>query len=217
MKIIDLTYTIDETCMTCGVPWHEKVKINQLGTIESVGRNTHSITLGSHTGTHIDAPLHFLKHGSGIDTIDLEDVCGRCKIIDMSHKKMGDVVELEDVTKIDISKRMMFRFDWFRKWKDSGFYDGFPYFSVEAVSYLVENGMKVIALDTPSPDSGNAIGADEDSPVHKFLLKNGIVIIEYLTNTDLIVDNKDYNMIALPLKIKDCDGAPARVIMIEEE
>lgn len=58
MNIIDLTLTVDETCMTCGTPWHVKPELNQLGKVSEVGRNTSSILLGSHTAAHMDAPLH---------------------------------------------------------------------------------------------------------------------------------------------------------------
>jgi len=78
MKIIDLSYIIDEQCMTCGTPWHERVKLTPLGTLTTVGRNTYSITLGSHTGTHMDAPSHFLDGAEGIDQVDLDKICGPC-------------------------------------------------------------------------------------------------------------------------------------------
>ena len=96
------------------------------------------------------------------------------------------------------------------------FYKGFPFFSEDAAKYLVDCGLKVLALDTPSPDDGNAIGKMDDSPVHKILLKHDVTIIEYLTNTDRLDPNKSYDLFALPLKLRGCDGAPSRVIMVEE-
>lgn len=216
MKFIDLSYCIDEDCMTCGTPWHQKVVLKHLGKIDEVGRNTHSIMLGSHTGTHMDAPLHFFQGTDGIDKVELEKVCGSCKVVDMTHKKKGDVVTKSDLEKIEICQRMLFRFDWHKNWKTDTFYKGFPFFSEDAAWYLIEKGLKVIALDTPSPDDGSAIGLKDDSPVHKIFLKNDITIIEYLTNTDQLRTDREYSLIALPLKLKDCDGSPARVIMMEE-
>ena len=80
-----------------------------------------------------------------------------------------------------------------------------------------ENGMRLMALDTPSPDDGSAINniSDEDSPNHKFMLKKGVIIVEYLCNTDKLDLNKKYEIFALPLKIIGSDGAPARVIVRE--
>lgn len=217
MRIIDLSYRLDETCMTCGTPWHEKVKLRPLGTLDTVGRNTHSITLGSHTGTHMDAPLHFIQGAEGIDKVSLEKICGPCTVVDMSHKGRGSVVDKADVEGMEISRRMLFRFLWFRQWQTDTFYKGFPYFSEEAAQFLVDMGMRVIALDTPSPDDGSAIRCMDDSPVHRIFLKNDVTIIEYLTDTDKLDPAKKYSLFALPLKIKDCDGAPSRVIMVEEE
>ena len=216
MKIFDLSYTIDENCMTCGTPWHEKVKLTPLGTLATVGRNTHSITLGSHTGTHMDATLHFLDGTAGIDQVDLDKLCGSCTVVDMTHKKAGDVVSLQDVKSLDVTKRMLFRFDWFRHWQTAQFYKNFPFFAEEAAQHLVDGGMRVLALDTPSPDTGAAIGKVDDSPVHKILLKADVTIIEYLTNTDQLNLTKSHMIFPLPLKLRDCDGAPSRVIMVEE-
>lgn len=216
MKIIDLSFALDEECMTCGTPWHVKPKIEPLGKIDEVGRNTHSIFLGSHTATHIDAPLHFFDGAVGIDQLDLDRVCGDCMVADFTAKKQGDVVNLADVQSLSVQKRMLFRFDWFKMWKHPAYYNGFPYFSIDAAKFLVEKGMRMIALDTPSPDSGNAIGKKEDSPVHKFFLSHDVTIVEYLTHTDALQGGATYQMIALPLKIRNCDGAPARVIVMED-
>lgn len=216
MKIIDLSYTIDETCMTCGTSWHAKVELTHMGKINEVGRNTHGIRLGSHTGTHIDAPLHFFDEMEGIDKLDLSKVCGDCQVVDFSHIRAGEQVLLKDVENLVVTKRMLFRFDWFKQWQKECFYKDFPFFSLQAAEYLVKKGLKVIALDTPSPDSGKGIGEFDDSPVHKLFFRNGITIIEYLTDTDRLNAGSEYTLIALPIKLRDCDGAPARVIMMEE-
>lgn len=215
MKIVDLTLTLDDTCMTCGTPWHEHVKLEQLGKLEIVGRNTTSIHMGSHSGTHMDAPAHFFNGMFGIDQIDLGQACGDVSIINFTNKTKQSVVELCDVESITVTARMLFVFGWFQHWKTDSYYDDFPYFSQKAVHYLIDNGMKVMALDTPSPDSVNDIGNMEDSVNHKLLLKNEVILIEYLTNTDKLLNDKAYTLIALPLKLKGADGSPARVIAIE--
>lgn len=216
MDIVDLSLGIDNECMTCTTEWHEKICIKPLGRIEQVGRNTHSILLGSHTGTHIDAPLHFFDNGNGIDQLDLRQVCGAVAVINFTHIQQGQFVKLEDVQKIKVEKRMIFRFDWFKKWKTEEYYKKFPFFSIESVQYLVRNGMQLMALDTPSPDDGSAIMSKDDSLIHKFLLRNKVTIIEYLNNTDQLQQDKQYQLFALPIKIMDCDGAPARVIAVHK-
>lgn len=217
MKIIDLSLTLDSECMTCGTPWHQKVEIRQMGRLDEVGRNTHSILLGSHSGTHMDAPLHFYNDTEGIDQADLEKICGKITVVDFTCMGAGSVVEYQDVKGLSVTERMLFRFDWWKNWKKPHYYKCFPFFSEEAVSCLIERGMRVMALDTPSPDDGSAISNKDDSPNHKKLLENRVVLIEYLTHTDRLIPDKNYCFFALPLKIKDCDGAPSRVIAVEME
>lgn len=217
VHIIDLSLEIDNECMTCGTEWHEKTCITPLGRLEQVGRNTHSILMGSHTATHVDAPLHFFDNAEGIDQIDLNKLCGEVIVVDLTYLKQGQIVQLEDVLDIETGKRMLFRFNWFKKWKTDQYYKEFPYFSIEAVQYLHKKGMQMMALDTPSPDDGSAITLKDDSPIHKYLFENKVVLIEYLTNTDQLEIGRKYEIFALPIKIRDCDGAPARVIAVEKE
>ncbi len=217
MKIIDLSINTDNECMTCGTPWHQKVAIEKMGTIDKVGRNTSSIVLGSHSGTHMDAPLHFYDGRRSIDELHLEQCIGRVTCVDFTDKPAGTVITKKDLEKIKVTERMLFVFGWYKNWKTSKYYDHFPYFEEDAVNDLIEKGMKLIALDTPSPDDGAAIyqQGKEDSPNHKLLLNKEIIIIEYLTNTNAIDFDKQYRMIALPLKLKGADGSPARVILEE--
>lgn len=218
MRIIDVSMGLDGDCMTCGTPWHAQVAVSQLGHLKEVGRNTSKIVLGSHSGTHIDAPKHFFDDGYGVDKLNLDILCGEISVIDFQNIHQGGCVQLKDIEKIKVTQRMLFRFGWYEYWKSEKYYDRFPYFSIEAARYLVENGLKLIALDTPSPDNGRCIHAEmqEDSPVHKYFLKNDVIIVEYLTNTKCIQNNKTCSIIALPLKIIGCDGAPGRVIIKEE-
>ena len=215
MKIIDLSFVIENGIPTCGTPWHQTVKLEQMGTIDTVGRNTHSILLGSHTGTHMDAPYHFIKGGRTIESIPLETLCGPISVIDFSKFKAGDVVQYDDVKDLKVTERMLFRFDWFKHWRTGDYYKAFPFFSEEAVSFLMANGIKLLAMDTPSPDDTKNINSI-DSPNHKVLLSKDIIIIEYLNNTDQIDLAKKHTLVALPLKLKGSDGSPSRVILFEE-
>lgn len=215
MKIIDLSMTIDNECMTCNAPWHEKVSVERLGRLSEVGRNTSRILFGSHTATHMDAPLHFFENSFGIDEVDLDKCVGTVTCVDLRHKKAGDTVSLEDIKDIPTTERMLFVFGWYEWWKTDNYYKEFPFFEEDAILYLIEKGIKFMALDTPSPDDGSAIQKKDDSPMHKLLLEKEIVIVEYLCNTAQIDFSKNYEIIALPLKIHGSDGSPARVILKE--
>lgn len=216
MRFIDLSFDIEANMPTCGTEWHQTVEVCQKGTIQGVGRNTHRIVLGSHSGTHMDAPYHFIDDGKTMEKLDIETMCGAVSVVDFRSFKAGSVVTLEDVKNINVSKRMLFVFGWYHNWKTDLYYKNFPYFSIEAIEYLIENGMKFAAMDTPSPDDGSAIAnMDDDSPNHKKLLMNEVIIVEYLNNTDMLDAAKKYEIMALPLKIAGSDGSPARVIVKE--
>lgn len=215
MRIIDLSLTIDNECLTCGVPWHEQVSIERLGKLDEVGRNTSKFRLGSHTATHMDAPSHFYEGTKGIDQLDLEVCVGPVTCVDLRHKKAGDVVTLADLQNVQVTERMLFVFGWYHWWKTGEYYKNCPYFTEDAVKYLLEHGMKLMAMDTPSPDTTAAISEKDDSPMHKLLLAEEVIIVEYLNNTNEIDFSREYEIMALPLKIAGADGAPARVVLKE--
>lgn len=214
MPLIDLTYTIKEDMLTFNAPWHSSVSINQMGTINHEGRETKKITLGTHTGTHIDAPLHFIGNGLSIDEIPLEKLFGNVSIIDYSFLKQNEPVTKAMLEEIDVKKRMIFKFGWGKYWNTGQFYQDYPYFTKKAAKYLISSGIELIAMDTPSPDDSHLkMGSERDSEVHKKFLKNGVVILEYLANLDKLNNFDGWKIIAMPLKIKNADGSPARVLI----
>lgn len=216
MKLIDLSFDVESNMPTCGTSWHQTVSIEPMGTIETVGRNTHRILLGSHSGTHMDAPFHFIPGGNTIEQLDISRMCGSVTVVDLRRYAAGSVVPLEAIEKVTVTERMLFVFGWYKNWKTDRYYRDFPYFSREAILYMLDKGMKFMAMDTPSPDTGSAIGeTGDDSPNHKLLLENGVVIVEYLNNTDELSADLKYEIMALPLRVKGSDGSPCRVIVKE--
>lgn len=215
-NVIDLSFDIETRMPACGAPWHQTVFIEPMGRISKVGRNTSRIILGSHSGTHIDAPLHFYDEADDIRQLNINYLCGPVNVVDLSRYGKGDKVPLEAVKEYPVTERMLFKFLWYKKWKTDEYYNGFPYFSSESIDYLMANGMKVMALDTPSPDADSAIlNFENNSPNHKKLLNGGVIIIEYLNNTELLCSGRKYELIALPLKLVGSDGSPSRVIVRE--
>jgi arylformamidase len=216
MEIIDLTYPIEESMITFPAAWHSIVEITQMGHREFEGRQTRKITFGSHTGTHMDAPLHFFKEGQSIDNIPLVSLVGPTSIIDFSHLKQNEPVTVSMLKNISCTERIIFKFGWGKYWNSMKFYKGYPYISLEAATYLIDHGVKLIALDTPSPDDSRiklddkTRGTEIDSPVHKILLQSNVIIVEYLANMDEITDYENWRIIVMPLKIKGSDGSPVR-------
>ena len=112
--------------------------------------------------------------------------------------------------------RIVVRFDWdLRALGKNRYYWEHPYFTQAACQWLVDNGCRLIALDTPQPDNPkNGRGTDNDAPNHKILLGAGVVIVEYLVNIRS-VSSREIDLFVAPLKIKEGDGAPVRCFAVE--
>ena len=216
MKIIDLTYPIQEGMQKFDAYWHPNVSIEKLGSINSVGRESRKIILGTHTGTHVDAPLHFIENGKSVDEIELEKLVGEITIVDFSHFEKNTQITKEELKNLKITKKMLFKFGWGKNWIGENFYKNYPYFSREAAEYLVLKNVELIAYDTPSPDdSRTKLGSECDSEIHKIFLKNNIILVEYLANLDKINENEGWRISVNPLAIKGADGSPARVYLFK--
>ncbi|MGO6840456.1 cyclase family protein [Rhizobium leguminosarum] len=217
--IIDLTMTLREGIMTFPVHWHPVVEITQLGRFEVEGRETRKIILGTHTGTHVDAPRHFVPNGATIENTDLDIYYGPARVLDFTH--LPDKTEITRemlVERIgeDFPARILFRYDWERRLDSLKYYTDHPYLSEGASEWLAENGIRLVGFDAPMPDDPrNGRGSDRDSPNHTILLGAGVAILEYLVNLSQI-PTKDFILSALPIKIKEGDGAPVRAVAIIE-
>jgi kynurenine formamidase len=112
--------------------------------------------------------------------------------------------------------RLVIRYDWSSHWGSDDFYSRYPYLTDDACRFIVDIGIRVLGGDAPSPDDPRQSGpsCDPDSPNHKLLLGAGVSLVEYLTNLAAITAN-EFELVALPLRVRGGDGAPARVIGIE--
>lgn len=212
MQIIDLTHSIENGMPHFNAPWHSQTTLEQMGSIDNVGRNTTNLNIGSHCGTHIDAPAHFIEGGRTIDEIKLSELMGPVSIFDFSFLQENECITLDMLKNIKLSEKVIFYFNWAKYFKTDKFYKNYPYFSDEAADYLVECKVKLIGMDTPSPDDSRIkMGSEDDSKIHKKFLNKNIILIEYLNNLAGIQNFNDWNLIAFPLKLKKCDGSSARV------
>jgi len=218
MIIIDITYDINEHTKLFSAPWHSKFNIKQLGKIDTVGRETRQITIGTHTATHVDAPLHFIKQGLTVDKIPIEILVGKVTIIDFSFLNEDTKITVDMVKDIEVTERMIFNFGWGKYWGTEKFYKNYPHFSEEAALYLIANGLKLLGMDTCSPDdSCIKFGSEEDSKIHKMFLKKNIFILEYLAGLNTLNDLNNWNISAAPIKITGADGFPVRAYLFKEE
>lgn len=224
-RIIDLSHLMEEKMITFDAPWHKPFTIQQTAWIEKQGRQVRNISFGTHTGTHIDAPLHFIMKGRGIDNISLERLCGPVSITDYTHLEENQPITKDMLKQQQITKRMLFKFGWAKYWNDKEkFYNNYPFFTEEAARYLVEKDIYLIGFDSPSPDDSRIkpsledgakvkLGSQNDSPVHKILLANDIIILEYVANLDDVTDYEGWSIVVAPLKIRGADGCPSRVFI----
>lgn len=217
-RIIDLSLPIYEGMTTFPTHWHPLVEITQLGRHGIENRETRKLVLGTHTGTHCDAPRHFVEGGRTVDKLPLDILIGPALVVDFSSKKPKQEIGVEDFVEQlgdRSADRLIIRFDWSKYYNKMEYYTDHPYLSEAAAHWLVDRGVKLLAMDTPTPDNPvNGWRCQLDSPVHKILLRNGLVVVEYLCNLEALKQT-EVELIVLPLKIKDGDGAPARCVAIE--
>lgn len=218
MKITDLSLTIEEGMMTFPTHWHPVVEISILGRHGVEGRETRKLVLGTHIGTHADAPRHFVPQGKGIDQVPLDVLVGPAKIMNFipcRPLQEIDVPDLEARLGGKVPSRIILRTDWSEHFGQMPFYTQYPFLSENAAKWLVEKGVRLIAMDTPSPDNpAHSRGTPKDSPNHKVLLGAAVVLVEYVCNLKALASS-EVELIVLPLKLKDCDGSPVRCIAIE--
>jgi kynurenine formamidase len=217
-RIIDLTFSIKNGMTTFPTYWHPTVEITVLGHHRSENRETRKIIVGTHTGTHCDAPRHFIPDGMTLDNLPLEVLIGPAFVADFSKAPPFREIGIKDLEqqlgnrKID---RLILRFDWSDNWSEQNYYTDHPFMSEEAADWLIQRDIKLLAMDTPTPDDPrNGRGNVKDSPVHKLLLSKNIILVEYLCNLKKL-SRQDIELIVLPLKIYEGDGAPARCVAIE--
>jgi arylformamidase len=164
------------------------------------------IRMSTHTGTHIDAPVHYLKKGDTIDTIPLAHLIGRCRVLDV--RGSGSMITADHLRgRIGGVSRLLLK----TSFSDvDRFAEDYPCLTADAARFITGNRIQCAGIDSPSIESHNG-----DGTVHRELLKKGCIIIELLDLS--AVSGGDYDMVALPLRLAGLDGSPARVILFTQE
>ena len=169
--------------------------------------NVSKLSMGAHTGTHMDAPLHFFRTGKGLDAMPLTATIGRTRVIEIRDPESIKPEELRPY-QIQRGERVLFKTrNSTRCWHTDDFVEDFVYISQEAARYLAAQQVQTIGVDYLSVGGFFTDGVE----THHALLEAGIWIIEGLNLSK--VEPGIYELICLPLKIKESDGAPARAIL----
>lgn len=171
------------------------------------GNNLSVLSLGAHSGTHMDAPLHFIRGSSGVDRLPMDTAIGRARVIEI---KDAEIIKPGELKKHNIRRgeRILFKTaNSSRKWQSKSFLEDFIYISDEAADFLAERSIKLVGVDYLSVGSYRRGGGY----VHRALLGAGVWIIEGLDLSR--VSPGRYELICLPLRIENGDGSPARAIV----
>lgn len=180
------------------------------------GWNASTLTFYSHVGTHMDAPFHFNVSNQTIDEMPVSDFVGNAWVVDAREVGSKGLIGVEHISE-DIIKSftagdsLIIWTGWSQHMGTQKYRDELPRISEALAHWCIHNKVKMIGVEPPSVADVNNL--EEVTKIHEILLE-GVVIIEGLTNIESLRSN-NVELIALPLKIKDGDGAPARVIAIE--
>jgi len=210
MKVIDLTLRLEHGMR--GVEFETKY------TVAEDGWNARMLHLYSHSGTHMDAPVHFDAGDQTIDRIPLSDCIGKAWIVDLTDlpdREPITVTHLGDVaTKLERGDGLLLRTLWSHHVGDPDHYrDHFQPISPELATWMVDHGVRMVGVEPPSVADVNDLAAV--TKIHKILLGGGVIIVEGLTRLDQL-PGESCTFGAVPLKIADGDGAPCRAFAIEE-
>lgn len=211
MKLTDLTLTISESIPN--FPGSPKPQFILWSNLRDDGYNLELLFLSSHTGTHLDAPYHFVKNGLKINQIPLDRLVGKATIIKLRKTKNSAITKL-DITlfektygTISNHSSIFFFTGWQKNLKKNNYFTENPGLDTSAARYLASKKINLVGIDSPSID----LGKDESFMVHHILSKNNILIVENLANLNKI-PSKEFNFTILPLKLKDATGSPVRAV-----
>jgi arylformamidase len=205
MKIYDVTVPISKDMPV--YPGDPPVKIERKATINKNDSryNLSRFSFGSHTGTHVDAPFHFIEKGVTVDRLPLELLAGRARVVEVTSPRVDEAALAEfDFT---ADARVLFKTRNSYLWSQPRFVEDYVYITPGAAHTLVNEGIKVVGIDYLSVEQYGSTTFE----THLALLEAGTLIIEGLDLRE--VEPGDYELICLPLRVREADGSPARVIL----
>ena len=211
MKILDLTLTVSDKIPT--FPGSPQPNFIQWENLKDDGYNLELLFLSSHTGTHLDAPYHFLEKGAKIHEISPTRLIREAVLI-KSRKKSNQAITKSDIQKfekkhgkIPNNSTVVFWTGWQKMLHTDSYFVKNPGLSESAANYLVSKKTNLVGIDSPSID----FKARKHFSVHHIFSKNNILIVENLANLEKIKSSK-FHFVVLPLKLKGATGSPVRAI-----
>jgi arylformamidase len=165
--------------------------------------NVSRLAFGVHTGTHVDAPVHFVEGGAAAETLPLDVLAGPARVVDATH--VAERLDADAVAGLELAERTLIKTRNSRLWELDTFAEEFVSFTGDGATVLVRRGVRLVGIDYLS------IGDEE---AHQVLLSAGVVVVEGL---DLRrVEPGPYGLVCAPLKLVGSDGAPARALLVRD-
>ncbi len=206
MRIIDLSHPLvdGQPCF----PGDPEPRIKPYDSIAEAGYNTTLLTIGSHAGTHLDAPFHFLRDGTTVDRIPLETLHGPAVLVDLAPEselgreaRIGPAMLALHGDAFQTGARVLLRTGWDNRFGKQDFFRGHPSLTEEAAEWIAARKIALLGMDMPSP-------AEDGDDIHHILLGAGTILVEALAN--LAALPREFVFVGLPLKLKGRDGSPIR-------
>lgn len=210
MRVVDLSLPVNNRMPGVDI-WDAR-------RLERDGWNASTLALYSHSGTHMDAPFHFLPDGATLDQQDLSVCIGPATMVNLAPAKPQQLITVADLgdiaNQIKPGARLLFRTDWYKRYGTPEYRDLLPRISLKLAEWLVEHKVAMIGVEPPSVADVNNM--QELTDVHQTLFRGNVLIVEGLANLDQI-QSANFDFIALPMKISGGDGSPVRAIAIEKQ
>ena len=207
MKIIDISQEIYS-----GMPVYPGDPSFQVRRVNSFKQGdmceVSEITMGTHCGTHVDAPLHMLPDGAPLESIPLDCFVGKCRVLTVPYPIISEKT-LEEL-QVKPGERILLRTDPNGKYNRHGKFNP-AVLSMRAAQYLAQLPVKLVGIDAPTVENMELC----DGEVHRTLLKAGIPLLEGLRLEE--VEGENYTLSALPIRLNGENGAPCRAVLIEED
>ncbi|KAJ6491660.1 putative cyclase [Mycena vitilis] len=180
--------------------------------VEKDGYSVRSLSMGSHTGTHVDAPSHFFAEGKSIEQIPLHTFIGRTLVIDLTNKGPREAINWVDdlaphAPQMGHGVILLLRTGWSQYWCTDKYLEH-PFLERTAAEHIIATGVQVVGVDTLSPDETRLDGTGSFG-AHEVILGAGGIIVENLTNLHAL-DGANYIVNLVPLNIDGSDGSPVR-------
>jgi kynurenine formamidase len=208
MKLIDLSHIVS--------PELPGVEFQQARILGKEGWNAKTLSMYSHSGTHVDSPIHFGLSKEGLDKIPLEKFIANAWVVDCTFIESKGLLEVDHLKqiagKVQAGDGLIFKTNWSHKFGTAAYRDDLPRISEPLACWIVEKGVSLIGVEPPSVADVNSI--EELTRIHQILLSGEVTIVEGLTNLEAIKEDKVL-FLAFPLKIEDGDGCPVRAVAIE--